>query len=84
MQTSSVGIVNVKLVPSQGDNSYGNIKEGRIKLFASVVIVRLATRSAGTGDVPYRMVEDEASQWYSQMYRLVDWDEWQGNTKEKK
>jgi hypothetical protein len=63
MQTSSVGIVDV------------NLKEGRIKLFASVVIVRLATRSAGTGDVPYRMVEDEASQWYSQIYRSVYWDE---------
>jgi len=92
--TSSVQVLDVKLVPSQRDNPYGNIKEGRLKLVAQVVDVCIWTEHAkmdklgpgwvGTREALRLEIEEKDSQGYSKISRWIHWDEWQGNTKEEK
>jgi len=94
LATSSADVLDIKLVPSQSDNPYGNIREGRIRLVAQVATVYIGTKNAriensltedgGTKEALHLRIENQGSQWYSEISRWIHWDEWYGNRTEEK
>jgi len=82
----SAQILDVKLAPTQRNNAYGNIEDGRIKLVAQVVTVSIGTEYiARDGKAPLRLrIENQGCQWYPKVVRSIDWDAWQGDRIEEK